>query len=157
MFENYVGQLLVRFNTDSLKFTHHKKAFSDLIVRDQETIYQVCPDFSLFVNEECKAILDAKYKCPLEGNQYKIVREDIYQLTTYAMHFGCKNIYLLYPAFKGAYLQEPLIGSFEIKLKDSSVFLTAIQLNMEDLQSNKIVLRDLIIKDFVDDNTNKRG
>lgn len=82
--------------------------------RKRKKVLPLKPDFILMKDEKSWAILDAKFKNPInDGAKIAISPQDIYQLVTYAVPYKCEHIYLIYPKFLGGKYNNTLLDKYK--------------------------------------------
>lgn len=65
----------------------------------EQPFFNLKPDITIFSNDECKLIIDTKYK-HINTNpkdKYGVSRNDVYQMFVYSQYYNCRDIVLLYP------------------------------------------------------------
>jgi hypothetical protein len=67
-------------------------------------------------------------------SEVKVFQADIYQVTTYALRYQCKQVFLIYPLFKGNEDFNTLLAKFKIphETGDITISVMQIELNMRN-------------------------
>jgi 5-methylcytosine-specific restriction enzyme subunit McrC len=161
LFEAFVGKVLACFSDEKIAFTHQRNRL-ELLNSSTGTQIQLRPDFTVTNDNRVITILDAKYKCPFNNKGNIDLNEaDVYQLCTYGLRYDIKNLFLIYPKFKGVINNASLLKEFRINIGDSieeSVNLRAIQVDITNDNFNSIVqqLKEDVYQLFIEDHESKK-
>lgn len=139
LFESYIGTVLQKFNDENILFRYHKP---QLYLDKKNKEFRLEPDFTAYVNNKCISILDAKYKNPLKENNVKISTNDLYQLSTYALRYNCKNLILIYPKFVNSSYSQTIMKDFTLSTGMGEILLRVIQI---DIREKK---KDILVEDL---------
>lgn len=104
------------------------------------------PDISIVQNGKVIIIIDAKYKDPIYQGEVSISQSDVYQMVTYAVHYGCRYIYLVYPAFKGRE-NEVVLAEYIIPsgIGQISIKVIGVDIMENDIEKVKEQIRGVIV------------
>ncbi|MGB9799818.1 MAG: McrC family protein [Thermanaerothrix sp.] len=105
-------------------------------------LFRLKPDIIIGDLVQPLLIIDTKNKV-LSGSNYAagVEEEDIYQMVTYALHFRCPHVLLLYPRPKGENNVIPPV-SLQIEGQDIRVFVATLDLH-QPLDPIDPILRDM--------------
>lgn len=110
-------------------------------------IFLLKPDITLIKDKKVEIILDAKYKRLGQNDKPSVKQADIYQMVSYAGHYNCRRIFLVYPVFKGEDLgDEPII--VKIKLFNNDIAIKIIQIDIMEENIEKVrnkLLNDILL------------
>lgn len=150
LFETFIGMVLQEFNGGNLQYLF-KGNQRFLLKSDSEQSMELKPDFSVKVGERTICILDAKYKFPWHKGAVTLSQHDVYQICTYATAYSADQVFLIYPAFKGAKESGAVIGDYTMDLYQRPIRLFAIQVDVtsESLENIKMTMR-ASIKSVID-------
>jgi 5-methylcytosine-specific restriction enzyme subunit McrC len=130
LFENFIAKILKSFSDGELKFNYHKPQLP-LALHEGKEVFWLEPDFTITQGDVVVTILDTKYKFPFnnEGN-VSINTDDLYQLSTYALRYNCKNLFLIYPKFLGSNNEKNLLAEYQIQSTFGVIMLRVIQIDI---------------------------
>jgi 5-methylcytosine-specific restriction enzyme subunit McrC len=133
LFENFVAKILQNFSNTEFKFNYHKPRLP-LALHQGVEVFWLEPDFTITYDDNVITILDTKYKFPFDkdGN-VDINTSDLYQLSTYALRYNCKSLFLIYPKFLGSCNEQNLLAEYKIQSSFNIITLRVLQIDiMED-------------------------
>jgi len=102
------------------------------IARDSNNVprFQIKPDFVIRRGLNVVTILDTKFKNSFNKyGEIEVSSDDLYQMCTYAVSYGCKNIFLVYPLFVGQQKQQH-IEQYKISFLNEEIHLTTIHVDL---------------------------
>lgn len=138
LFENFVAKVLAGFSNNNIEFRYHSpQRFYGY--NGTEKIFLLQPDFVIMDGKKCLGILDTKYKYPYKKGKPAIDSKDLYQLSTYALRYKCRNLVLIYPEFVGAPNPNCCIADYNLKGAFGQISLKIIQIDIMEKDYNKIV------------------
>lgn len=156
LFENFVAKIFEPFSDDERKFNYHKSQQFLAWHKDIE-VFKLIPDFTITQVNKVITLLDTKYKNPIDKNgNIAIKTDDLYQLTTYALCYNCKSLFLIYPKFLGSGISESILAEYKIQSPFGFITLRVIQIDIMEINLDKITasLRNevypLIIKEQIE-------
>jgi len=146
LFESFIGKMLTSFSEETYRFLFKGNERRLLKAGDGRLRMKLKPDFSVKVDEETVCILDAKYKCPWDGDKVKLNEDDVYQMCAYALRYGVKKLFLIYPLFRNSPRVEAVIQEFIIPSGMGEIQLTVVQVDIceEDIGEIAKCLRTVI-------------
>jgi 5-methylcytosine-specific restriction enzyme subunit McrC len=160
LFETFVGKVLASFSDGEIDF-HHQKNRLDLLTSSTGTQIQLRPDFTVTNDGRVITIMDAKYKCPFNDGNIDLNEADVYQLCTYGLRYNIKNLFLIYPRFRGVSVNTSLLKEFSIDIGDlkKSMYLRAIQIDItiDDFYSIVKQLREDLYALFIENHEDKEA
>lgn len=138
LFEHFVARLLSGCNDHRYTF-HHQKHRLHLVSFEQDKEIQLRPDFTITLDDELVAIMDAKYKSPF-GQHLKIdlKESDVYQMCAYALRYNVKQLFLIYPSFIGSVQGTRMLKEYTIVSGTSVIVLKAIQIDIFSKDPNQL-------------------
>ncbi|MBK7228479.1 MAG: hypothetical protein IPH97_06375 [Ignavibacteriales bacterium] len=106
-----------------------------------QTSFQLEPDFTITRNEKFITILDTKYKYPFDKyGQIKIDTDDLYQLSTYAIRYNCKNLVIIYPKFLGINAKNDLLTDYRLITVLGDIRLMIVQIDIMEKDITKLTM-----------------
>lgn len=147
LFENFVAKVLTSFSTDDVKYCYHQPQLH-LASQAGEDVFLLEPDFTIIHQKEVITILDTKFKYPFDktGN-VEINNHDLYQLTSYALRYNCKKLFLIYPKYLGTKNESSLLTEYLIHSPFGEISLRIIQI---DIMENDLLKVAAQIKEQVE-------
>jgi 5-methylcytosine-specific restriction enzyme subunit McrC len=144
LYEKLIFKLLKSTYGNSYKILHEPHTY--LARYDTSKAILLKPDFVVKNSGETIKVLDAKYKRVLNPNnekEAKAKREDIYQMVAYSVHYGCPDLTLIYPKFKGLETEENHLLEYLIDTpySDSSIKLHLVHFDIT-LETYEEVLKE---------------
>lgn len=136
LFENFISRIFESFSDSELKFNYHKPQLP-LALHNGVKVFWLEPDFTITCGDNVITILDTKYKFPFDkdGN-VAINTGDLYQLSTYALRYNCKNLFLIYPKFLGIDNEKSLLTEYKIQSAFGIITLCVMQV---DIMENDLI------------------
>ncbi len=96
------------------------------------------PDITILHNSEVLYVIDAKFKNPFDGSEHITLEStDIYQIVAYAVRYQCKNVFLLYPRFKGQPIRDTELVHYKIPTETGNINLRILQIDIMQVDDNK--------------------
>ncbi len=141
LFEYYAYKLIDNFTCDAGFKVCYQGPKRYLAKSDDASQFLLTPDITIFhKNERLPAyVVDAKFKNPMDGaGKVDLTTTDIYQIVTYAICYQCKNVFLLYPRFKGQPAHDVVLASYKIPTETGNINLKVLQIDIMDADNNKI-------------------
>lgn len=135
LFEYYIYKLIdeaVSIQKNQYK-VNYQKPQGYLATCINKGVFNLEPDITITEGKEIKYILDAKYK-----NVDIISQNDVYQVLSYAIHFNCQNLFLVYPIFKDDLDNKDEINLYYIHTAIGDISLKIIQVDIFDNDILKI-------------------
>jgi 5-methylcytosine-specific restriction enzyme subunit McrC len=143
LFETYVAKILDKYNELEAKFNYHSPQYF-LGTEGSKKVFQLEPDFTIMYKEKCLCILDTKYKYPYNASgEISIATSDLYQMTTYAYRYDCRNVILIYPLFIGQRNKDVVISEYILHGGMGDIALKVMQIDIVEkdinILANKII------------------
>ncbi|MDA8433995.1 MAG: hypothetical protein M0Z60_13700 [Nitrospiraceae bacterium] len=141
LFEYYAYKLIDNYGFDTGFYVRYQGPERYLAKQGAASQFPLYPDITIFRKEETSPgyIVDAKFKNPFNGaEQINLTSTDIYQIVTYAICYQCKNVFLLYPRFKGQPERGCLLATYNIPTETGHTSLKILQMDIIDADNNKI-------------------
>jgi 5-methylcytosine-specific restriction enzyme subunit McrC len=146
LFESYIEKILAGFNQSGLTFRYHSPRYY-LGKEKERSVFLLEPDFTVFLGQECKGILDAKYKYPFNSNErVKISPSDVYQLSAYSLRYNCRLLVLIYPKFLESPKEEGVLAEYDLQSSLGSTKLIVVQVDIiqKDMDSASYALYQIL-------------
>lgn len=146
LFESYIEKILAGFNQSDLTFRHHEPIYY-LGKEKGKPVFLLEPDFTVFSGQDCKGILDAKYKYPFNSSGgVKINSSDIYQLSAYSLRYNCRLLVLIYPKFLESPKEGGVLAEYDLQSSIGSTKLIVAQVDIieKDIESASLALYQIL-------------
>ncbi len=132
LFERYIYVVLKNFMPKKYTVKYQGPLHYLGKIEEKECI-KLLPDISIYEGNEARYILDAKYK-ELVGQEddFKVGRDDIYQMVAYGISYRCEKIILVYPKFLGSEQDNKIDKEVKVKIEDRVVLMSAIRIDLEE-------------------------
>lgn len=146
VFEDYLAGFITKHFSTRLPQLQHSEALT------MQGAFLLRPDILMNDSQGEQIILDTKYKFrKMVDAKHGIAQADAYQLLTYAMHWGVKRVYLIYPHWPDQPLSppslfqvnSPLIAGHQIEM-----IAVNVPFVFEDLKKAESTLRALLERFF---------
>lgn len=139
LFEQFVGKLLEGLSRPDLVFRYHQPK-KHLAKKGDKDVFLLEPDFTAYSGDKCVCILDAKYKNPLnDKGKVKVGTADLYQLCTYALRYGCRELVLIYPRFVDWADGESVLAEYDILAVGGGIRLRVLVVDVLKEQLETII------------------
>ena len=153
LFEYYAYKLIDNFICDTGFHVHYQGPEKFLAKHGVASQFLLAPDITIFRREAILPdyVIDAKFKNPFDGaEQPKLTPTDIYQIVTYAVCYQCKNVFLLYPRFKGQPERDVVIAKYKIPTETGHINLKVLQIDIMETDNYKI--QHQLVRSIIDVN-----
>ncbi|MGH4139458.1 McrC family protein [Clostridium sp.] len=110
-----------------------------------EDIFLMKPDITVTEGNNVKVILDAKYKKIAARSDSFVSQSDIYQMIGYASHYKCKDIFLVYPAYKYKdKLEKPITIKVKVFNEEVNIRIIEVDILNENIEETRLELLNSI-------------
>lgn len=138
LFENFVAKILNNLSSEDVNYCYHQPQLH-LASQAGEDVFLLEPDFTIIHKKDVITILDTKFKYPFDKNgNVEINSHDLYQLTSYALRYNCKTLFLIYPKYLGTKSEAPLLAEYLIHSPFGEVSLRIIQIDIMENDLSKV-------------------
>ncbi len=151
LFEYYAYKLIDNYSQISDLWVRYQGPEKHLALHKGTRHFPLKPDITVFHDNEILYVIDAKFKNPFNSSEkIDLTSTDIYQIVTYAVCYQCKNVFLLYPRFKGQPMRDTVLANYKIPTETGNINLKILQIDIMQVDNNKT--QAALVKSILFDN-----
>lgn len=141
LFEYYAYKLIDNYSCNGDFQVRYQGPKKHLARYKEDSYFLLAPDITISYNNKISPgyVVDAKFKNPFDSaGQINLTETDIYQIVTYAVCYKCKNVFLLYPRFKGHPAHNVELPTYKIPTETGHINLGVLQIDIMETDNNKL-------------------